>query len=80
VVPNLASAYSRAFGDNHLAAPVEAAVLRLVKSNNFAPEILYWDNGALISILTGAAVDAKHKKLIAGGVWERHFIVCDITY
>ena len=56
-----------------------AAVLRLVKKNDFEPEVLYWDDGSLITVLTGAAVDPKAHRLIAGGVFERHFIVCDIS-
>jgi hypothetical protein len=59
-------------------ALVEAAVLRLVKAKNYAPEIIFWDRGSLISILTGSAVSAESGKLVAGGVWERHFIVCDM--
>lgn len=54
-------------------------MLRLVKAKDYAPEVLYWDSGALISVLTGAAVDPARGKLIAGGVYERQFIVCDLT-
>jgi len=57
----------------------EAAVLRLVKKNDYKPEVLYWDDGSLITVLTGAAVDPVNHRLIAGGVVERHFIVCDIS-
>lgn len=76
----MASVFARVFGDDRLNHDihVEAAVLRLVKAKGFEPELLYWDDGSLISILTGAAVDATQKKLIAGGVWERHFVVCNI--
>lgn len=56
-----------------------AAVLRLVKKNDYKPEVLYWDDGSLITVLTGAAVDPVNHRLIAGGVAERHFIVCDIS-
>ncbi|KAH0827723.1 Pon2 [Fonsecaea pedrosoi] len=80
VSPNLSSVYARAFGDDPLDSSklVEAAVVRLVKADNYATEVLYWDDGSLISIITAGAVDAKHGKLIASGVWERHFIVCDV--
>ncbi len=57
----------------------EAAVLRLVKKNNYEPEVLYWDDGSLMTLLTGAAVDPESRRLIAGGVFEKHFIVCDIS-
>jgi arylesterase / paraoxonase len=64
--------------NSSLAAP--AAVLRLRKSRDFEPEVLYWDDGtSFITILTGAAVDPKRNKFIAGGVVERHFIVCDMS-
>lgn len=63
--------------DHSITAP--AAVLRLVKAKDYAPEVLYWDSGALITVLTGAAVDPVRSKMIAGGVYERHFIVCELT-
>ncbi|KIW66067.1 hypothetical protein PV04_08274 [Phialophora macrospora] len=56
----------------------EAGVLRLIKAKHYEPELLYWDDGSLITVLTAAAIDPKHGKLIAGGVVERYFIVCDI--
>lgn len=63
--------------DHSITAP--AAVLRLVKANDYEPEVLYWDSGELITVLTGAAVDPARKKMVAGGVFERHFIVCELT-
>lgn len=67
-------------GDNPLNPQVigEAAVVRLVKAKNYEPELFFWDDGNLITLLTGASVDPVRGKLIAGGVVERHFIVCDI--
>lgn len=55
-----------------------AAVLRLKKQDDYEPEVLYLDDGSLITVLTGAAIDPLRKKMIAGGVFERHFIVCDM--
>lgn len=57
----------------------EAAVVRLVKKKNYEPELLYWDDGAQLTLLTGVAVDPGSGKLIAGSVVEKHFIVCDIS-
>lgn len=57
----------------------DAAILRLVKSKGYEPEVLYWDDGSLITVLTGAAVDPVRHRLIAGGVVANQFIVCDIT-
>ena len=53
-------------------------MLRLVKSRGYEPEVLYWDDGALISVLTGAAVDPKRRKMVAGGVFEGRSVVCDV--
>lgn len=81
VFPDVISLITKLSGANVLDTSITApaTVLRLVKANDYAPEVLYWDSGALISVLTGAAVDPARKKLIAGGVVERHFIVCDLT-
>lgn len=58
---------------------VAGAVVRLVKQRNYAPEVVYCDDGSLISILTGAAIDPASRRLIASGVFERRFIVCDVS-
>jgi arylesterase/paraoxonase len=55
-----------------------AAVLRLKKEDDYEPEVLYADDGSLITVLTGVAIDPRRRKMIAGGVVERHFIVCDM--
>jgi arylesterase/paraoxonase len=80
VFPDVVKAFTRLSGSNALRSDLhaDAAVLRLVKKKNYEPEVLYWDDGSLITILTGAAVDPSSHRLIAGGVLERHFIVCDI--
>ncbi|KAH7009166.1 hypothetical protein B0J12DRAFT_733827 [Macrophomina phaseolina] len=76
VIPNLENVFDRLFKNDPLNydSLIEAAVLRLVKSKNFAPELLYWDDGSLISLLTSSAVDTRHYKLISGGLFERYFI------
>jgi arylesterase / paraoxonase len=53
--------------------------LRLVKAKDYEPEVLYWDDGKLISVLTGAAVDPKRNKMVAGGVMAGRSVVCDIS-
>ncbi|KAH7074789.1 paraoxonase 2 [Paraphoma chrysanthemicola] len=82
VIPNEEALYARFMGGGLLdhTIPIPAAVLRLVKAKGFAPEVLYWDDGSLISILTSGAVDKERGLLVAGGVFERHFIVCKIEY
>ena len=80
VFPDPTKLGARLIGDGILNSSIigPAAVLRLNKAKDYEPEVIYWDDGSLITILTGAAVDPKRKKLIAGGVIERHFIVCDL--
>lgn len=81
VFPDITKLIGRLAGDNVLNADYigDAGVLRLVKEKDFEPELLYWDDGSLITVLTGAAVDPATHRLIAGGVVERHFIVCDLS-
>ncbi|ETN41252.1 uncharacterized protein HMPREF1541_03187 [Cyphellophora europaea CBS 101466] len=80
VFPHIGHLIHKLSGENVLNSSVtaSAAVLRLVKSKEYEPEVLFWDDGSQISGLTGAAVDPKRKKLIAGGVYEQHFVVCDL--
>lgn len=79
--PDIVKLIGRLAGDNILNSSykADAAILRLVKKKDYKPEVLYWDDGSLITVLTGAAVDPINHRLIAGGVVERHFIVCDIS-
>lgn len=58
---------------------MEGAILRLAKANNYAPELLFWDDGSLLSLITAGVVDARLNKLVAGGVYARNWIVCDIN-
>ncbi|KIW93932.1 uncharacterized protein Z519_05247 [Cladophialophora bantiana CBS 173.52] len=80
IFPDVLALKARLSGDHLLdyGFKGEAGILRLVKARNYEPELLYWDDGSLITVLTGAAVDPVHGKVIAGGVVERYFIVCDI--
>ncbi|KIW07114.1 uncharacterized protein PV09_01989 [Verruconis gallopava] len=80
VFPNPGALFGRLAEENILNSSMigAAAVLRLRKDRDYEPEVIYWDDGSLITILTGAAVDPVRKKMIAGGVVERHFIVCDL--
>lgn len=82
VLPNLEPVHARFLTNDFLndTTNVEAAVIRLVKAKGYAPEVLYWDDGSLISLLTAGAVDRDHNTLVAGGVFEKHFIVCKIDY
>jgi len=79
IFPDFLSLLGRLHNPLDSSIHAEAAVLRLVKKNNYEPEVLYWDDGSLMTVLTGAAVDPKSGLLIAGGVFEKHFIVCDIS-
>ncbi|KAK6382795.1 hypothetical protein LTS17_003464 [Exophiala oligosperma] len=81
VFPNLESLFKRGFGPGGLdyGTLCESAVVRLDKAKGYAPELLFWDDGSQLSVLTGAAVDPYHKKLIAGGMFSKGFIVCNIS-
>ena len=80
VFPDIPALKARLFGGDLLnpAVKAPAGVLRLIKAKDYEPEVIYWDDGSLITALTGAAVDPVYGKLIAGGVVERYFVVCDI--
>lgn len=67
-------------GDRALNRSVAApsAVYRLVKEKNYAPELLFWDDGSLVSLLTASAISEKHNVMVGGALLEQFFIVCDI--
>lgn len=79
VFPDVPKLYARLHNPLNTTLHADAAILRLVKKNDYEPEVLYWDDGSLITVLTGAAIDPATHRLIAGGVVEKHFIVCDIS-
>ncbi|KAK4936686.1 hypothetical protein LTR10_022473 [Elasticomyces elasticus] len=79
VFPSVPKLWARLHNPLNTTLHADAAVLRLVKNNDYEPEVLYYDDGSLITVLTGAAVDPASHRLIAGGVVEKHFIVCDIS-
>lgn len=56
---------------------VPAAALRLRKSANYEPELLYKDSGAAISFMTAMAIDPYHGLAIGVGVLQYGgFAVC----
>ena len=81
VIPSLESLMKRGSGERVLDYDTlaEAAVIRLDRAEGYTPHPLYWDDGSLISILTGADVDPHNKVLIAGGLVSESFLVCDIS-
>ncbi|KNG51054.1 hypothetical protein DDE82_007685 [Stemphylium lycopersici] len=79
LIPNLTAVAARFEGGLLSEGPsVESTVLRLVKANNYTPQILYWDDGGVLSFVTSAVVDTKLKRMVMGGVYERHWAVCNI--
>ncbi|KAI1628209.1 paraoxonase 2 [Exophiala viscosa] len=79
IFPDVPKLFARLHNPLNTTLQADAAILRLVKKNDYEPEVLYYDDGSLITVLTGAAVDQASHRLIAGGVVEKHFIVCDIS-
>ena len=57
-----------------------AAALRLTKSANYAPELLYRDTGAVISFMTSMIVDPYNGLAIGTGVFQYGgFAVCSLS-
>lgn len=80
VFPNLVTLFQRGFGSGGLdyGTFCESAIVRLSKEKGYAPELLFWDDGKQLSVLTGADVDPYNKRIIAGGMFSKAFLVCDI--
>lgn len=49
---------------------VPSASIRLKRSENFVPHLVYWDNGNVLSYMTAMAIDPYRKVLIGGGVLQ----------
>jgi arylesterase/paraoxonase len=47
---------------------VPAASLRLDHANDYTPELIYFDNGSVVSFMTTAAVDPYNNLFLASGV------------
>ena len=66
----------RALGKDTL---VPSCVVRLVRSKGFKPELIYWDDGSVLSYMTVAAVDPYNNVLINGAVLQYGgFAVCEL--
>lgn len=80
VLPSFHNVDKRTVGDGPVDYEhhVQSAVIRLVKGRGYEPELLYWDEGSQISIVTGSVYDPATHRLVAGGVFEQHFVVCEI--
>jgi hypothetical protein len=53
----------------------------LRKDRGWEPEVLYWDDGGLVSVVTGAGVYVTKKgarRMIAGGVVAKRSLVCEL--
>ncbi|TFK47145.1 paraoxonase 2 [Heliocybe sulcata] len=58
---------------------VPAATVRLDRSEGFKPELIYYDDGSVISYQTVAAIDPYNNVLINGGVIQYGgFAVCEL--
>ncbi|KZT25048.1 paraoxonase 2 [Neolentinus lepideus HHB14362 ss-1] len=58
---------------------VPSAAVRLDRSEGFKPELIYYDDGSVISYMTVAAIDPYNNVLINGGVIQYGgFAVCDL--
>ncbi|CAK7203348.1 hypothetical protein SEUCBS139899_006081 [Sporothrix eucalyptigena] len=60
---------------------VPAATLRLPKANNYTPELLYFDDGGVLSDMTAMALDPVHNVLVGAAVLQYGgFAVCKIGH
>jgi len=58
---------------------VPSAAIRLVRSMDFKPELLYMDDGGVSSYATVTAVDVDRGVLVVGSVLQYGgFAVCDL--
>ncbi|TFK47136.1 paraoxonase 2 [Heliocybe sulcata] len=58
---------------------VPGAALRLDRSEGFKPELVYYDNGSVITYMTVTAVDPYNGVLLNGGVFQYGgFAVCEL--
>lgn len=66
----------RALGKDFL---VPAAALRLRRDNDYAPELVYFDDGSKVSFMTAAAVDPDSGIFIGASVLQfGGFAVCNV--
>ena len=58
---------------------VPSASLRLRSAKDYAPELIYYDDGSAISFMTTAAVDPYNNVFIGSGVIQYGgFAVCEL--
>ena len=58
---------------------VPAAALRLDHEKDFAPELVYFDDGSILSFMTAAEIDPYNNVLVGGSVLqEGGFAVCKL--
>jgi len=66
----------RTLGRDYL---VPSAALILKQENDYEPELVYWDNGSVMSYMTVATVDPYNHVFIGGSVLQYGgFAVCDL--
>ena len=59
---------------------VPAAALRLVKEKEYAPELIYHDDGSVVSFMTAMVIDPNRGVAIGAGVLQYGgFAVCKIS-
>jgi arylesterase / paraoxonase len=58
---------------------VPAGVLRLRRDRGYAPELVYRDDGSVLSFMTAAEVDPSHRVIIGAAVLQYGgFAVCKL--
>ncbi|PGH16649.1 hypothetical protein AJ80_05151 [Polytolypa hystricis UAMH7299] len=58
---------------------VPSAAIRLSQKKNYAPEVVFWDDGSILSYMTAATIDPYNRVFIGAGVLQYGgFVVCDL--
>lgn len=58
---------------------VPAGALRLVRAKNYEPELIYWDDGSVLSFMTAVDIEPTKNILVGGAVLQYGgFAVCKL--
>ncbi len=58
---------------------VPSAAVRLERERDYAPKVVFWDDGSVLSYMTVATIDPYNDVLIGGVLQYGGFAVCDLS-
>ncbi|KAK2792875.1 hypothetical protein FQN52_002553 [Onygenales sp. PD_12] len=60
---------------------IPSAAIRLVQKRDYAPEVVFWDDGSILSYMTAATIDPHNRVLIGAGVLQYGgFVLQDLIW